>query len=75
VLSDWYHMKNFNPAPGKYGLYYSNYNQQVKLKNIRKGILEQIRMRTGRTAYLVEGDPQVRRIKVFEPEIGSRSGS
>jgi hypothetical protein len=73
VLSDWYHMKNFNPAPGKYGLYYSNYNQQVKLKNIRKGNWEQIRMRTGRTAYLVEGDPQVRRIKVFEPEIGGRS--
>jgi hypothetical protein len=73
VLSDWYHMKNFNPAPGKYGLYYSNYNQQVKLKNIRKGNLEQIRMRTGRTAYLVEGDPQVRRVKVFEPEIGARS--
>jgi len=73
VLSDWYHMKNFNPAPGKYGLYYSNYNQQVKLKNIRKGNLEQIRMRTGRTAYLVEGEPQLRRIKVFEPEIGGRS--
>ena len=73
VLSDWYHIKNFNPAPGKYGLYYSNYNQHVKLKNIRKGILEQIRMRTGRTAYLVEGDPQVRRIKVFETEIGGRS--
>jgi len=73
VLSDWYHMKNFNPAPGKYGLYYSNYNQHVKLKNVRKGNLEEIRMRTGRTAYLVEGDPQVRRIKVFEPEIGGRS--
>jgi hypothetical protein len=73
VLSDWYHMKNFNPAPGKYGLYYSNYNAHVYLKNRRKGNLEGIRIRTGRTAYLVEGDPQVRRIKVFEPEIGGRS--
>lgn len=73
VLSDWYHVKNFNPAPGKYGLYYDNYGEHVKLKNIRKGNLEAIRMRTGRTAYLVEGDPQVRRIKIFEPEIGGRS--
>jgi hypothetical protein len=73
ILSNWYHTQNFNPAPAKYPLYCSNYNKHLSFRDIRKCRLTKIRMRTGRTAHLVEGDPQIRNIKVFEPEIGGRS--
>jgi hypothetical protein len=73
ILSNWYHTQNFNPAPAKYALYCHNYDNHLALRDIRKCHLMDIRMRTGRTAHLVEGDPQIRNIKVFEPEIGGRS--
>jgi hypothetical protein len=73
ILSNWYHTQNFNPAPAKYPLYCRNYNKHLSFRDIRKCRLTKIRMRTGRTAHLVEGDPQIRNIKVFEPEIGGRS--
>jgi hypothetical protein len=73
ILSNWYHTQNFNPAPAKYALYSRNYDKHLALRDIRKCRLMDMRMRTGRTAHLVEGDPQIRNIKVFEPEIGGRS--
>jgi hypothetical protein len=73
ILSNWYHTQNFNPAPAKYPLYSSNYAKHLGFRDLRKCRLMDIRMRTGRTAHLVEGDPQIRNIKVFEPEIGGRS--
>jgi hypothetical protein len=73
ILSNWYHTQNFNPGPAKYPLYCSDYNKHLHLRDIRKAHLMEIRMKTGRTAHLVEGDPQIRNIKVFEPEIGGRS--
>ncbi len=73
ILSNWYHTQNFNPAPAKYALYSRNYAKHLGFRDIRKCRLMDIRMRTGRTAHLVEGDPQIRNIKVFEPEIGGRS--
>jgi len=73
ILSNWYHTQNFNPAPAKYPLYCRNYDKHLDLRDIRKCRLMEVRMRTGRTAHLVEGDPQIRNIKVFEPEIGGRS--
>ncbi len=73
VLSNWYHTQNFNPAPAKYPLYCRDYNKHLELRDLRKCRLMEVRMRTGRTAHLVEGDPQIRNIKVFEPVIGGRS--
>ena len=73
ILSKWYHTQNFNPAPAKYALYSRDYDKHLALRDIRKCHLMDMRMRTGRTAHLVEGDPQIRNIKVFEPEIGGRS--